>query len=308
MIKVTDIAYVRYDAPDLEAMARFLGDFGLYAVAKGADELHMAARPGGPPIHLTRRGPARAVGIGLHAASEHDLLVLAAHAGQAVSDAPGGGRCVRLTDPGGLQVDVVWGRPDAGSPPARESMPANQGGSRPRRNLRVRPTTGPSQVLRLGHVALLVPDFDAARAFYGGLLGLKLSDGYSGPDGKLMGAFLHCARGPEWVDHHTVALIAPPPGIPHTHIDHCAFEVLDLDDLMLGHDHLRARGWKHSWGVGRHFEGSQLFDYWRDPAGHKIEHWTDGDLVNDGYDPQVVPMDPGRMAQWGPPLTPEFFE
>jgi hypothetical protein len=75
-----------------------------------------------------------------------------------------------------------------------------------------------------------------------------------------------------------------------------------------GHEHLRARGHKHSWGLGRHVEGSQLFDYWRDPFGHKIEHWTDGDMVNDSYTSHRVPMDPGRLAQWAPPINAEFFE
>ena len=32
---------------------------------------------------------------------------------------------------------------------------------------------------------------------------------------------------------------------------------------------LAARGYPHAWGVGRHILGSQIFDYWRDPFGHK---------------------------------------
>ena len=29
--------------------------------------------------------------------------------------------------------------------------------------------------------------------------------------------------------------------------------------------------------------GSQIFDYWRDPWGHTVEHWTDGDLLDAGW-------------------------
>jgi hypothetical protein len=87
-----------------------------------------------------------------------------------------------------------------------------------------------------------------------------------------------------------------------------AFEVLDLDDLMTGNAHLRSAGWKHSWGVGRHVQGSQLFDYWRDPFGNKIEHWTDGDLVNDQHARTHGPLSPAGLSQWAPPVTPEFFE
>ena len=30
---------------------------------------------------------------------------------------------------------------------------------------------------------------------------------------------------------------------------------------MLGHDVLRKAGYEHSWGVGKHILGSQVFDY-----------------------------------------------
>ena len=85
--------------------------------------------------------------------------------------------------------------------------------------------------------------------------------------------------------------------------------MLDLDDLMRGSHFLEARGkWKHSWGVGRHFQGSQIFDYWRDPFGNKIEHWTDGDLVNDDYARGHTSFNPATdLAQWGPPLSPDFL-
>ena len=35
MIKVTDVAYVRFAAPDLDAMGRFLTDFGLVVTPGG---------------------------------------------------------------------------------------------------------------------------------------------------------------------------------------------------------------------------------------------------------------------------------
>ena len=59
---------------------------------------------------------------------------------------------------------------------------------------------------------------------------------------------------------------------------HAAFEVANLDDLMRGHAHLKAAQRHATWGVGRHILGSQVFDYWQDPWGHELEHWTDGDL------------------------------
>ncbi len=96
-----------------------------------------------------------------------------------------------------------------------------------------------------------------------------------------MGAFMRCDQGAEFVDHHTLFLL----GTGQTVFNHAAFEVADFDDLMAGHSHLRDPGLAelehaHSWGVGRHFMGSQVFDYWLDPWGHMVEHWTDGDLFD----------------------------
>jgi catechol 2,3-dioxygenase-like lactoylglutathione lyase family enzyme len=163
--------------------------------------------------------------------------------------------------------------------------------------------------MRLGHVALYTAQFPQMFAFYRDVLGMRVSDSYYGgvPE-NVIAAFMHCGLGQDFVDHHTVALI----GLGRTGFEHMAFEVLDFDDLMIGNKHLlRQDRWTHSWGVGRHCEGSQIFDYWRDPFDNKIEHWTDGDLVNDDYrggnKPFAPELAPEMLAQWGPPLTPDFL-
>ena len=144
-------------------------------------------------------------------------------------------------------------------------------------------------------------------AFYRDALGMRLSDSYyAGSPDNVIASFLHCELQQQFVDHHTVAIV----GIGRTGFEHSAFEVTDLDDLMSGNAYLLSRKrWKHSWGIGRHIEGSQLFDYWRDPFGNKIEHWTDGDLINDDYRGGSVEFNPATgLSQWGPPLSPDFME
>lgn len=39
---------------------------------------------------------------------------------------------------------------------------------------------------------------------------------------------------------------------------------------------LKSKGYKASWGVGRHILGSQVFDYWYMPDDFMIEHYSDG--------------------------------
>ena len=70
---------------------------------------------------------------------------------------------------------------------------------------------------------------------------------------------------------------------------------------MLGHDYLKARQREAAWGVGRHIMGSQIFDYWNDPFGNELEHWTDGDLFTAADPPQKMPMSALLAVQWGSP-------
>lgn len=49
---------------------------------------------------------------------------------------------------------------------------------------------------------------------------------------------------------------------------------------LMGHYHLAKKGWNSVWGVRRHILESQIFDYWYDNSKFKIEHYTDGDVVN----------------------------
>lgn len=309
MIHVTDIAYVRYQAPDLDAMEGFLQDFGLHRAARTDDTLYMRGRGTAPCVHITERGPAASLGFGFQAASRADLDRLAAHLNVPVepNPEPGGGHRVRFTDPSGLRVTVLQGGTPVAPLPARASIAANPIDRRGRCGDTIRLQPAPSHVMRLGHVAVLTTNFAETRAFYETVLGFKASDTYwVGEPGNVIAAFMHCGLGDAWTDHHTIALITSQDG--HTRFDHSAFEVVDLDDLMQGNALLAARGHRHAWGVGRHIQGSQIFDYWRDPFGHKIEHWTDGDLVNDSVPAQSAPLSPNELFQWGPPPTPAFFE
>ena len=118
-----------------------------------------------------------------------------------------------------------------------------------------------------------------------------------------LGAFMRCDRGDTPTDHHTLFLFQNPKG---PGFNHAAFEVRDLDDLMAGHDHLKSANRTPAWGVGRHVLGSQVFDYWADPWGHVLEHWTDGDLLTAADGSNVVPITELVGVQWGPPPGPAF--
>lgn len=86
--------------------------------------------------------------------------------------------------------------------------------------------------------------------------------------------------------------------------NHAAFEVADWDTLMVGHDRLKAGSYEHRWGVGKHLLGSQVFDYWKDPHGFTLEHFTDGDLLNESFGSHTQPIEQVLGVHWGPQGAP----
>jgi catechol 2,3-dioxygenase-like lactoylglutathione lyase family enzyme len=305
IVKAEDIAFVRFSAPDLAAMRDFLVDFGLTEVEGPAGRLYMRGQGEAPFLHATTEGPVGFQALGLRLSDREALHRLAAETGVAVEplDAPGGGFVVRLRDPDGHLVEAVAGQAPAEVRPAPSFAPWND----IRRHARLRAVkripAGPAQVQRLGHCVLNVADFRAAVRWYKDHFGFITSDEVAVSPDFALGAFMRCDRGETPTDHHTLFLAQGPSG---PGFDHAAFEVCDFDDLMRGHDHLAAAGRTPAWGVGRHILGSQVFDYWRDPFGHKLEHWTDGDLLTAADGSNIASVQDLLAVQWGQPMPATF--
>lgn len=299
VIRVHDIAHVRFAAPDLAAMRAFLDDFGLRTF-ENRGRLYAGGTDGRPFLHVTEPGPARFVALGLRAGSRDDLERLAAAEQCPVEpiDEPGGGWIVRLTDPDGFAVEVVAGQADEAPAPARVGAMRNCAADQPRSDAPIRLDAAPAHIHRIGHAVLQVSDFRRSEAWYKARFGFLTSDEIEAAPGVALGAFMRCDRGTVPSDHHTLFL-AQLPGKPR--LLHAAFEVADLDDLMLGHQHLKAAGRQPAWGVGRHIMGSQVFDYWKDPFGNELEHWTDGDVLTAALPPSRQTMQALLAVQWGSP-------
>ncbi|HEY0685611.1 MAG TPA: VOC family protein [Steroidobacter sp.] len=308
MGRVTGIAYVRYQAPDLDRMERFLIDFGLSRSGRTSSALYMRGTGADHHIHITELGDEpRGLGLGLRVESREDLEEIAAAAKVRVEESsePGGGVRAILRDPNDMRVDIVHGQRTLEPVPVRAPLVINDSVTAPRRGELQRPVRGPSHVARMEHAVLAGPNFEAASSFYQNLLGMKVSDRiYAGDPSSHIVVFLHCGLGRVHTDHHTVALMKSPTSA----IDHSAFVTLDWDDLMLGHEHLERAGHHHEWGVGRHIMGSEIFDYWRDPFGNKVEHCVDGDMVNDDHVPGLASIEDDILSIWSPPISKTFGE
>lgn len=306
MGRVTGIAYVRYQAPDLDLMEQFLLDFGLRRSCRTSSALYMRGFGNDHHIHITQLGEeSRGLGLGLRVDTREDLEDIASQAGVSVTqaDEPGGGSWAILTDPNGFRVDILYAQNPVDPIEVRAPLTLNTAAGAKRLGSLQRPVRGPSHVARMEHAVLAGPNFSAARNFYENLLGMKVSDRiHAGNEDEDIVLFLHCGLGNQYTDHHTVALF----NRPETGIDHSAFVALDWDDLMLGHEHLKAAGYYHEWGVGRHIMGSEVFDYWRDPFGNKVEHCVDGDMVNDDHKPGSAAISDDILAIWSPEMNETF--
>lgn len=310
MTTATDILYARYQLRDLDAAETFLKDFGLATVERGPDVLRMRAAAPAPWVYEAVRADAdRFLGLGFAVGSAAALERLAGLPGSAPAQPlPGAaeGRFVRMRMADGFEIDAVWAPT---LPPAfgvRPPFAYNDGRHKPRINASVRQRAEPAPALRMGHAVLHVSDHGAAVAWLRERLGLIPSDHFGPPTGDVRdakGTFLRVDRGTALVDHHCLLVLEA----DHLGCHHISFEMQDLDHVMAAHDHLVARGWRLDCGVGRHLLGSQIYDYWRDPAGFRVEHYTDGDVVNHEHRPTVFSGTADETTQWGMAPSKEFF-
>jgi len=306
-VKVTSLAYVIFERPDLEQAERFLVDFG-FAVARRTDQvLYLRGTSCTPYCYRVHRADKpRFVGMGFTVGGREDLEKVARLPGAGSVERvahPGGGERVKLRDPDGYVMEVLCGQaPDAGLP-RREPLPLNFAGELHRLNTTQRPPPKPPEVIRLGHCVLEVTNYQATSAWYTQHLGLIPSDVQVLPDGSPSVTFFRLDLGDTPTDHHTLALaqsFMPLYG-------HSAYEVVDADAVGMGQRILREKGWKHAWGIGRHILGSQIFDYWQDPWGDKHEHYCDGDVFTaDHYPMGVHAVSREAMSQWGQPMPASF--
>ncbi|MGA4538912.1 VOC family protein [Uniformispora flossi] len=310
MATAVDAAQVTYEAPDLVVMEKFLTAFGMTKAA-GSDEnvLYMRGTGTQHHIHVTRKADRqRFIGASIEVAAFDDLVELATKPGSSPvrkSTEPGGGHEVAMTMPDGIEIRAVWGRERAEPLPDRQPFAMNNLRDKHRVNAVVRQSVGPCAVARLGHFVLHVRDHDASMAWLYERFNFLPSDHFvpPGEESPVVGTFVRLDLGERLVDHHFMLVLQS----DWAGVHHSAYEVADLDAVMASHEHLLSLGYTHDVGVGRHLLGSQIFDYWKDPFGFRIEHYTDGDVVDAGHRPAKFNGTASDTTQWGHRPPPEFF-
>ena len=305
MTAIKDLLYVRFEIEDLVRQTQFLTDFG-FEVLREENRLLARGYDSAPYIYIAEqaKGQAKFKGTGFEALTQSELERIAAIDNVAIEniDLPGGGLRARMVDPDSNEVDIVYGVSQASKLPPPFRPPFNQEDQdSPRQGQRVSFTATAPSIKRLGHCVLNVTNFRISETWYKERIGFITSDEiYIGNAEKTLGTFMRLDRGEEYVDHHTLFLV----GAGHSKFNHAAFEVCHWDYIMQSHHFLAQKGYEQRWGVGKHVLGSQVFDYWKDPFGFTLEHFTDGDLFNRSFGSHKQPIEKLLAVHWGPEGSP----
>ncbi len=276
MSRVTEIRYVGYGVTDLDAEVRFYEDtWGLDRVpsddgmawfkTRGHDEHHV--------IRLRAADANRVDVIAFAADTRADVDALIERvrgAGAKIIHepreltTPGGGYGFRFFSPDGLEMEVSSdvSRGDFRQLVRWEGIP-----------------------LKISHIVLHSPDHKALMQWFVDVLGMKVSDWL----GDFMG-FLRCNSA-----HHRIAILPGP-----ACLNHVAYDMLTVDDMMRGAHRLKVEGTNVVWGPGRHTAGNNAFSYFVSPGGFAVEYTAELEEVDfETHQAKVHTPAPMVMDQWG---------
>ena len=134
------------------------------------------------------------------------------------------------------------------------------------------------QIRKIGHVVLHCRDLEHSVRFYTDVLGFQVSDVY--PQEMAPGGMVFLRSG---TDHHGIGLVGGrDPDAPARDLNHLAFEVGSLDEVLLAARRLRRCGAIIDF-EGRRRAGVQIAVEFRDPDDHRLEiYWGLDQVGSDG--------------------------
>ena len=289
----TGIQTLVFSSPDMKTAKRFYADWGLNKVDDGragavfetAVGSRIVIRPAGSKALPPPAAP------GMHfreviwgVATKRDLAAVHGEIARDREVSVDEDSTIRCVDPCGLAVGFrVWKQ----SPKAEAPRAAVNGFGNIERVDRRAPVYDRATPIRMGHIGFVLPDIEAAEAFYHGRLGFPISDRYAAG----AAVFMRCA--PE-EDHHNLFLINSRGGPTKFH--HVAFEVRDIHEVFAGGLHFDRKGWPTEVGPGRHPVSSAYFWYFKSPCEGAVEYYADSDHLTGDWKPTSFRKN--RFSEW----------
>ena len=276
MARVIGVRSVELGVRDINESIKFYSDvWGLEVASNEGETIHM--RGTGTEHHVVSlRQTGNPTLLGVHfAANDRDAVdALCSKAkgygvdvttAAAQSKASGGGYGFRFKTPDGLPMSIDCDVDRHDGTVADRSKPT-----------------------KISHVVLNSAATDDQVPFFIDALGFKLSDS------SHMMEFLRCSS-----DHHAVAIFRN----KGPSLNHVAFEMPNIDGLMLGVGRVKQNGIDVEWGIGRHGPGNNVFSYFVEPNGFVTEYTTEVDQIDEATH---VPQSPDywlkvapRTNNWG---------
>lgn len=289
------IKTLKFGVEDIAKSQQYLNDFGLqpvesdiegalkYALINGSEvyvfDIHDARLPKAFEAGSTLREVTWAVN------RQQDIAYLA----QTLKNEPGysyEAGVVKCLDPNGMAL--VFKEAILKPSDTEVSLPLNQYGQMNRIN-QPSPVYEKAEPVAIGHVVFFTPDIEKTQKFYEDKLGFYLSDAYKG-----RGAFMRCAA-EGW--HHDLFLLKLPTR-ETTGLNHVAFVVRDIHEVIGGGLNMNRLKWDSFIGPGRHPVSSAYFWYVHSPLGGAFEYYTNDDYVTSAWTPRIYDYALELFTEW----------
>ena len=282
MITLTDVAYVRSGAADLDAATRFATEIvGLELVAPSNSKVAYLRADHRHHCLALVQGPSGVIASGFTVAdsdvledaeTELERSGLTVHRGSA---AEARSRRVRefiaFDDPFGNRIELVSQQETVGRPVAFSRA---------------------AGITEFGHLCLDAPDVHEAYRFWSTRFNARVSD-WIGDAACLMRI--------DPVHHKLAVFRGDEPGLCHMN-----FQVATIDDLFRNWHFLSSNNVEIEMGPGRHPQSTAIFLYFLGPEGFTYEYSFGVRRIEDeaGWVPRTFdPAEPGSIDMWLGPIT-----
>lgn len=289
------IKTLKFGVEDLEKSQKYLNDFGLKSIPSDIQGTLQYTLNNGSSVYVfdindERLPPAFEEGSTLREVTwavnrKQDIERLAEN----LKDQPGfeyKNGIVKCQDPNGMML--VFEEKILKPSEDVTSLPVNQYGQINRIN-QPSPVYQKADPVAIGHVVFFTPDLEKVQKFYEDKLGFYLSDAYRG-----RGAFMRCAA-EGW--HHDLFLLKLP-NRETTGLNHVAFVVRDIHEVIGGGLNMNRLQWDSFIGPGRHPVSSAYFWYVHSPLGGAFEYYTNDDYVTPAWTPRVYDYALELFTEW----------
>jgi catechol 2,3-dioxygenase len=151
----------------------------------------------------------------------------------------------------------------------------------------------------LEHVTMTCGDVRRTAEFLIEHLDIRLSETVQPPGGKWFNAFMRCQN-----RHHDLAFFESPDGdVPG--LNHFCFAVPSVAEIVRVADLLAQSGTYLDSSLGRHISGNNVFIYFKDPSGNRVEVNTDMAEIDPSADARI--MSESLFDAWRPGIPPALL-